>query len=211
MELQTRSSFTREEAQAAELKQMWDAALREYDESRGHADSQNPSSALSHEEIDSCTSLEEYLEEKNKGFKSFRAKKKKLFGALRAALQPVQAMGSIASGAASTVFAPSSSIFSAVTFLVQVGIPHRSGQKPSQALVQGVPITFVLQAAQNVTKKYDMIIAMFEEMQRFTDRLKVLVRHGAMDDDLRKEVVKTMAIILKFIGVVEKAIRDGRT
>lgn len=103
MELQTRSSFTREEAQAAELKQMWDAALREYDASRGHADSQNPSSALSHEEIDSCTSLEEYLEEKNKGFKSFRARKKKLFGALRAALQPVQAMGSIASGAASTV------------------------------------------------------------------------------------------------------------
>lgn len=68
-----------------------------------------------------------------------------------------------------------------------------------------------MQAAQNVTKKYDMIIAMFEEMQRFTDRLKILVRHGAMDDDLRKEVVKTMAIILKFIGVVEKAIRDGRT
>ncbi|KAK7697658.1 hypothetical protein SLS64_013336 [Diaporthe eres] len=185
MELQTRSSFTREDAQAAELKQMWGAALREYDESRGHADSPNPSALSHHEEIDSCTSLEEYLEEKNKGFKSFRARKKKLFGALRAALQPVQAMGSIASGGASTVFAPSSSIFSAVTFLVQ--------------------------AAQNVTKKYDMIIAMFEEMQRFTDRLKVLVRHGAMDDDLRKEVVKTMAIILKFIGVVEKAIRDGRT
>lgn len=81
---------------------MWDAALKEYDESRGHADSQTPS-ASSHEEIDSCTSLEEYLEEKNKDFKSFRAKKKRLFGALRAALQPVQAMGSIASGAASTV------------------------------------------------------------------------------------------------------------
>lgn len=108
------------------------------------------------------------------------------------------------------VFAPSSSIFSAVTFLVQVGIPHCSWQRPLQAPVQQ-SLTFALQAAQNVTKKYDMIIAMFEEMQRFTDRLKILVRHGAMDDDLRKEVVKTMAIILKFIGVVEKAIRDGRT
>lgn len=37
------------------------------------------------------------------------------------------------------------------------------------------------------------------------------MEHETMHPELRKEVIKTMAIILKFIGVVEKAIKDGRT
>lgn len=56
-----------------------------------------------------------------------------------------------------------------------------------------------------------MIISTFTEIQQFTDRLNILLQQEAMAFELRKEVMKTMGIILKFIGVVEKAIRDGRT
>lgn len=52
---------------------------------------------------------------------------------------------------------------------------------------------------------------MFDDIQRFTKRLEILMEHEPMHPKLRKEVINTMTVILKFIGVVEKAIKDGRT
>lgn len=81
---------------------VWDAAVRDYDDSRGRMTSLQ-SLAPFNQEIVSFESLEGFLEERNKEFKSFRANKKRLFDALQSALQPVRAIGNITSGAVSVV------------------------------------------------------------------------------------------------------------
>lgn len=127
------------------LKQMWQDAVQEYNESRGRSGSQI-SPSPSNQEIVSLESLESFVKGSEDDFKLYRARREKLITALKSTLGPIQAIGNLASGAVSNVctflfsqpstkpictfltvsqvFAPSSSIFSAVSFLVKV-VPSR--------------------------------------------------------------------------------------
>ncbi|KAL7627762.1 hypothetical protein AAE478_001957 [Parahypoxylon ruwenzoriense] len=173
-----------DKSQEALLEQMWEAALKEYENARGPSRKNRRESPTTSLEAYSLSSLEMWLEKHNENFKEFRAHRHKLIGSMKGALRPIQIIGNIASGGVSTVFSPAASIFSAVTFLVE--------------------------AAENVSKKYEMIVAMFEDMQRFTVHLEILLQKETVAPQLRETLVKTMGTILKFIGLVEKAMKDGR-
>lgn len=53
-------------------------------------------------------------------FEEFRAKRRTLFKVLGNALKPIEMIGKFAAGGASTAFPPSSLVFGAVEFLINV-------------------------------------------------------------------------------------------
>jgi hypothetical protein len=69
--------------------------------------------------IQSIKDLETAVEEQNMGFKAFRDKRQSLFHAIDVALKPIELANSVVSGVSSIAFAPSSTIFSAVMFLIK--------------------------------------------------------------------------------------------
>ncbi len=87
----------------------------------------------------SIDELKRQLDAHNDGFSAFRKKRESLFGTLSAMLKPVEMVGEIVSGAASDAFPAASSIFSAVMFLVN--------------------------AADDVSSKYDSIVELFEQLK----------------------------------------------
>ena len=78
------------------------------------------------------------IQRQNDRFSSFRARKNKIFGALHAALKPVELVGEVASGAAAEAFPATQGIFAAVMHLIN--------------------------AANDVSSTYDSILDLFEQM-----------------------------------------------
>jgi hypothetical protein len=87
----------------------------------------------------SVDDLKKVLDLQNEKFKQFRAKRHHIYSALSSALQPIEIIGDITTGAAMEVFAPSQSIFSAVMYLIG--------------------------AAHNVSSMYDNIIDLFDQLK----------------------------------------------
>ena len=89
--------------------------------------------------IKSVNELLQMIRGQNEKFVAFREKERKLLDVVSEILKPVEAIGGIVAGAASEVFAPSQTIFSAVLYLIS--------------------------AAQDVSVYYDSILDLFTQLQ----------------------------------------------
>lgn len=89
--------------------------------------------------LKSIDALMRQLDKQNEQFTKFREKRKTLFGALAAALTPVEVIGGIVAGAAAEMFEPADSIFGAVCYLIN--------------------------AARDVSAAYDTIVELFEQLK----------------------------------------------
>ncbi|TQV98407.1 NACHT and TPR domain-containing protein [Cordyceps javanica] len=89
--------------------------------------------------IKTIDELIKQVELQNAEFAAFRAKRHAIFGAMAAALKPVEVIGEIVAGAAEEAFPPAQNIFSAVVYLIK--------------------------AAKDTSAMYDGIIELFEQLQ----------------------------------------------
>ncbi|KAH9906837.1 hypothetical protein F4778DRAFT_723667 [Xylariomycetidae sp. FL2044] len=178
--MESRDRLEAKTSQDEFLQQMWQDAVAEYSAGLSDSDRQKRKTI----NVGNMAELEAELDKRNGQFDEFRSRRRKLFEVMKKTLQPLQLAGNIVAGGVSTVFAPASNIYAAVAFL--------------------------LQAAGNVSKKYDTIIDMFDDLRILTAQLDILVR-GPVAPELRTSLIRAMATTLKFIGLVEKAVTDGRT
>lgn len=79
------------------------------------------------------------VELQNAQFAEFRAKRHAVFGAMAAAMKPVEVIGEIVAGAAEEGFPPAQNVFCAVVYLIK--------------------------AAQDTSAMYDGIVELFEKLQ----------------------------------------------
>ncbi|KFA45741.1 hypothetical protein S40293_09455 [Stachybotrys chartarum IBT 40293] len=133
--------------------------------------------------ITSLDDLKTQLDIENWRFSDYRNRHRKIIDAVAAVVQPVELMGDIVAGAASEVFAPTQSIFSAVLFLVN--------------------------AANNVSASYDRILDLFDQLKDFTARLEVYVKNQ-LSPALRNKVVEILAALFNVLVLAIKEVRQGR-
>ncbi len=79
------------------------------------------------------------VELQNAQFEAFRAKRQAVFGAMAAAMRPVEVIGEIVAGVAEEGFPPAQNVFAAVVYLIK--------------------------AAKDTSAMYDGIIELFEQLQ----------------------------------------------
>lgn len=87
----------------------------------------------------SVDDLTRQLNLQNENFSHFREKRQKIFSAVATAMKPLDVIGDMVSGAASEVFPPAQNIYCAISYLIN--------------------------AAQDVSAMYDGIIELFEQLQ----------------------------------------------
>ena len=159
---------------------LWEEALDKYIESTGRT----PSEQAVLGQLKSPDDLEKQLETEHNKFASFRAKHGKLTGRLKKAIKPFTVLSSVASSAISlSPFAPASTIFGAVVFVVQ--------------------------AADGVSEAYDWIDQLFDKLGDFTVRLDEYIK-GGITAHLEKMVVQILGCLLQILSRSEKTIKDGR-
>lgn len=129
--------------------------------------------------------LFDQIDEESTKFGAFRNKKPKFTNILKKAVKPFIALSGIAQSAISlTPFAPASTFFGAVVFLVK--------------------------AAGGVSDCYDWIEDLFEKLGGFTERLEQYVGGGAMNKDLRAKVIAILTCLLEILARAETVMKTGR-
>jgi hypothetical protein len=159
---------------------LWEQALEKYFKSTDRTDSEK---ALL-KKLKSPDDLEKQLEKDHTKCDRFREKHGKLTGRLKAAIQPFTVLSNVASSAVSlSPFAPASTVFGAVVFLVQ--------------------------AADGVSDAYDWIDQLFDKLGDFTVRLDGYCK-GDISAHLGAKVVQILECLLEILSRSEKTIKDGR-
>ncbi|RAL07814.1 NACHT and TPR domain protein [Aspergillus homomorphus CBS 101889] len=133
--------------------------------------------------IRSVNDLISAIDVQNAKFSEFREKRGVLFDVLKAALVPVELFGNLAAGGAAMVFAPSSLVFGAVTYLMG--------------------------AAKGVSTSYDAIQGLMGTLKDFTIRLKAYSQE-AISDALSDKLADILVTLLEIFALATKAIRRGR-
>ncbi|KAI9810635.1 MAG: hypothetical protein M1826_003489 [Phylliscum demangeonii] len=162
----------------SEISLMWEEAVSQYNETTGvnllDADFPKPESA------DDLLTL---VDKRQSNFSKFRHKRGKIFAALKGALKPVQLLGKLAADGASTAFPPSSMIFGAVNYLIEV--------------------------AKDVSAHYDTIIKLFAAVKEFTCRLRVH-QQQKIDPELQRIVTEILITLMSICAISTKSIKRGR-
>ncbi|KAI9813355.1 MAG: hypothetical protein M1826_002523 [Phylliscum demangeonii] len=135
-------------------------------------------------ELRSAEDLCNALEQQQSTFSEFRSKRAKIFKALSGTLMVVDVLIKIGSGCAATAFPPSSLIFGAVTYLIE--------------------------AARDVSAAYDAIILLFETMKESTCRLSVHLQQD-ISPELRRIVTEILVSLVSICAMSTKYINQGRT
>ncbi|CAM1503610.1 Fc.00g012010.m01.CDS01 [Cosmosporella sp. VM-42] len=133
--------------------------------------------------IKSLNELKSRLDLQNDRFSTFRAKRQKLWSALTATFVPVEVIGGMVAGGAAEVFAPAEGIYAAISYLIN--------------------------AAHDVSTIYDSILELFDLLKDFTGRLDVYVKH-AMSAALREKLVAILAALFEVLVLASKEAQRGR-
>ncbi|KAI5460361.1 hypothetical protein BGZ63DRAFT_246396 [Mariannaea sp. PMI_226] len=133
--------------------------------------------------VKSVSELENQLDLHNAKFAQFRDKRRKIFDVLAAALDPIEVIGEIVSGAASDMFKPAEGIFGAILYLIN--------------------------GARDVASTYDAIVELFEQLKDFTSRLQVYIKHE-MSIPLKEKLTTILATLFEVIVLATKEVRRGR-
>lgn len=134
-------------------------------------------------QVKSVDDLETQITKEHDAFSTFRAKKEGFFGALKACLTPLEAIGVITSNAATDVFPPGQSVFAAVMYLVN--------------------------AARDVSACYDAIIELFEQLQYFTKRLGFYTKSN-LSAELQEHIVTILVTLFEVFVIAANEIKKGR-
>jgi hypothetical protein len=164
-----------------DFNSLWEEALEEYIDSTGRTPSEQE---LLKQQLKNPDDLRNQLETDHGKFTSFREKHGKLTGRLKNAAKPLMALSDLASSAIGlSPFAPASTIFGAITFVVK--------------------------AADGVSEAYDWIDQLFDKLRDFTVRLDVYCEGGTRPH-LETKLVQILACLLEILARSEKAIKIGR-
>ncbi|KAL3490747.1 NACHT and TPR domain protein [Aspergillus germanicus] len=123
------------------------------------------------------------IDARNTQFSEFREKRGVIFDVLKTAMIPVQLFGDLAAGGASMVFPPSSLVFGAVTYLMN--------------------------AANGVSRSYDAIAELMGSLKDFTIRLKTYSRES-ISADLGEKLSDILVTLIEIFALSTKTIRRGR-
>jgi fungal STAND N-terminal Goodbye domain len=168
-------------ATGQDFKDLWEEAVENYIDSTSRTDSEQALFG----QLKNTQDLEKRLEADQDKFDSFRAKHGKLTGRLKKAIKPLTVLLSVASSAISlSPFAPASTIFGAVLFVVR--------------------------AAGGVSEAYDWIDELFDKLGDFTVRLEEYCKGGVVSSSLRTKVVQILECLLEILARSEKVIKTGR-
>jgi hypothetical protein len=153
---------------------LWEEARDKYIESTGRTLSEQALLG----QLKSPDDLEKQLETERNKFASFRAKHSKLTRRLKKAIKPFTVLSSVASSAISlSPFAPASTIFSAVIFVVK--------------------------AADGVSEAYDWIDQLFDKLGDFTVRLDEYCKEG-ISPHLGTKMVQILGCLLEILSPVPR-------
>ncbi|ATY64863.1 NACHT and TPR domain [Cordyceps militaris] len=133
--------------------------------------------------IKTVDELIKQVELQNAQFAEFRAKRHAVFGAMAAAMKPIEVIGEIVAGAAEEVFPPAQNIFSAVVYLIK--------------------------AAKDTSAMYDGIIELFEQLQDFTSRLNIYIQHK-LSASLKEKLTSILATLFQVLVISTQEVRRGR-
>ncbi|KAI9825150.1 MAG: hypothetical protein M1826_007075 [Phylliscum demangeonii] len=162
----------------SETSLMWAEAVSRYNETTGanllDAGFPKPQSA------DDLLTL---VDLRHSSFSKFRSKRGKLFEVLKVALKPVQLLGKLAVPGASMAFPPSSMVFGAVSYLIDV--------------------------ANGISANYDAIILLFAAMKEFTCRLRVH-QQEKIHPQLQMIVTEILITLMSICAISTKSIKRGR-
>lgn len=168
-------------ATSDEFESLWEQAWEQYIDSTGRSEDEQQN-LIRH--VKSPEDLGKQLEIDKDKFTAFRSKHGKLTERLKKAVQPFIALSSVASSALSlSPFAPASTIFGAVVYVVK--------------------------AANGVSEAYDWIDELFDKLGDFTVCLDEYCKSG-ISPNLAKKVVQIFGCVLEILAQSEKTIKTGR-
>ncbi|KAI2823063.1 hypothetical protein CBS115989_1773 [Aspergillus niger] len=122
------------------------------------------------------------LDSQNGHFSQFRENKRSLFNILTCICNPIERFGSMAASIASNAFPASSVCFSAITYLID--------------------------AAKDVSASYNAVIELFFTLKDFLVRLAIY-DGSRMSDALQAKVVDILVTLLEIFGQATKLVRAG--
>jgi hypothetical protein len=163
-----------------QFSEIWEDALRLY-QSETHHDLLKDQALYNLRTIDDLLA---HLDAQECKFKTFLEKKKKLWGVLKASMEPVTFLGDAATVILQgTPFASAGAIFVATSYLFR--------------------------SAKGVGDAYASIIELLERLADFSDRLEEYTK-DVIDVNLRKKITLILATLLEVIAKSERAIARGR-
>lgn len=160
--------------------ELWEDAIVKYLDTTNRSESEQR--VL--KQIKTFEQLDEKLENDHRLFSAFRERHASLRHRFKYFTQPINALSNLASGVLGlTPFAPASTIFGALTFLVK--------------------------ATEGVSAAYDWIDQLFDQLENFTARL---VEYCTVEipEHLAENAVKILACLLGILAQSEKTINSGR-
>ncbi|TFY54295.1 hypothetical protein EVG20_g9764 [Dentipellis fragilis] len=162
-----------------QFSETWAAAIKQYE-----ADTKINIANASHDfaGITSAEQLLEIIQDEQKKFKKYRKRGEKIYGALKPVLEIVGSFADAAGEAVGTVLRPGKVIFAAVKLL--------------------------LDAAKNVSTRYNLVIDIFGQMKGFLERCRIYL-DGNISSNLQHKLVEIFSHLLSVIGVVTKDMKRG--
>ena len=164
----------------AESSTLWADAVAEYESQTERKIAKD--SAFS--DLKSLRDLDRAMDRQSDRFGQFRNEHRKVYSALAKSIAPLQSiLDLVQRGIGNSPYAPASAVLGAASYL--------------------------LQACRSVSKAYDGIERLFEEMRDITVRLEQY-ESGGIDDPLRSKMTTILSLFLETIGRAEACIKRKR-
>ena len=159
---------------------LWDGAVAEYERQTERKIDRNHA----FRELQSLDDLKNTIDRETERFSTFRSEHHRLYSALARCIKPLEPiLGIIKDGIGNTPYAPASAVFGAASYL--------------------------LQACDSVSKAYDGIEELFEQMKDITIRLQEY-DCSSMESSLQAKMTNILAYFLEIIGKAEACIKRKR-
>ena len=159
---------------------LWAGAVAEYERQTERKIDRD----YAYRNLQSLDDLNDKIVEETESFNAFRSEHRRLYSALARCIQPLEPILKIVQeGIGNTPYAPASAVFGAASYL--------------------------LQACGSVSKAYDGIEALFEQMKAITVRLKEY-DCGGMESSLQAKMTDILAYFLDIFGKAEACIKRKR-
>ncbi|TFY70352.1 hypothetical protein EVG20_g2664 [Dentipellis fragilis] len=123
------------------------------------------------------------IDDEHGKFKNYRSRGEKVRNAMKPVLVLVELFADVAGEGVTNVFQPGKAVFAAVKYL--------------------------LNAARNISSRYDAIVDIFLQTHSFLNRLCIYL-DGTISATLQERLVKILAHMLSLFGLVTKYIQKGR-
>jgi fungal STAND N-terminal Goodbye domain len=134
--------------------------------------------------LHSTTDLEAHLASDQEKFACFRQRRYKFFAILKKTVKPLESISNTSSSFISqTPYAPVSVVLTVVLY--------------------------VMKAADDVSRAYDWIEQLLENLQAFSERLEQYVTVG-LNEQLKTKVIAILGCLLEVLAISEKYVKDGR-